>query len=134
MNKYKLTTTKKNGLFQIEALKDFGNASKGDLGGYIEKEANLSQEGNAWVSGDAQVSGDARVYGNAHVYGNAWVYGKLKLEAGYLFGFKWKGETIQEIDAGEGNYLIAKDEVKLGKNEVETKDTIVVGGVTYKRV
>ena len=36
----------------------------GDLGGWIEKEFNLSQVyGNAWVSGDARVYGNARVYG-----------------------------------------------------------------------
>ena len=53
--KYKLT--KKyiihNGvkLFQIQALVSFGAVSAGDLGGYIEKEENLSQYGDAWVYG-----------------------------------------------------------------------------------
>lgn len=42
-------------LFRIKALIDFGEIKRGDLGGYIEKEKNLSQ------------SGDARVYGNAEV-------------------------------------------------------------------
>ena len=46
---------------------------KGELGGWIEKESNLS--GNAWVSGDAKVYGNAKVSGNARVSGNAWVYG-----------------------------------------------------------
>ena len=32
---------------------------KGELGGWIEKESNLS--GNAWVSGNAKVYGDALV-------------------------------------------------------------------------
>ena len=62
-------------LFQIKALVAFGNVSKDELGGWIEKEGNLSQDGNAWVSGDAWVYGDARVYGDAMVYGNAWVSG-----------------------------------------------------------
>ena len=60
-------------LFQIKAEMSFGSIAKGDLGGYIEKEENLSQTGNAWVSGNAWVYGDARVSGNAQVYGNAWV-------------------------------------------------------------
>ena len=46
-------------LFRIKALVAFGNVKKGELGGFIEKEDNLSHSGNAWVSGDAQVSGDA---------------------------------------------------------------------------
>ena len=47
----------------------------GDLGGWIEKEENLSHVDNAWVYGDAMVYGDAWVYGDAMVWGNARVYG-----------------------------------------------------------
>lgn len=54
-------------LFQIKCTKAFKNANEGDLGGYVEKEENLSQSGDAWVSGEAWV------YGNARVSGNAWV-------------------------------------------------------------
>lgn len=32
---------------------------EGELGGYVEKEENLSNDGDAWVYGDAMVSGDA---------------------------------------------------------------------------
>lgn len=60
-------------LFQIKCTKSFKYANEGDLGGYVEKEDNLSQSGDAWVSGDAQVSGNARVSGNAQVSGNARV-------------------------------------------------------------
>lgn len=38
---------------------------KGELGGFIEKEDNLSHDDNAWVYGNAQVSGNAWVSGNA---------------------------------------------------------------------
>ena len=34
-------------LFRIKALIEFGNVKAGDLGGYIEKEENLSHMGNA---------------------------------------------------------------------------------------
>ena len=70
-------------LFQIKCTRRIKYAEVGDLGGYIEKEDNLS--GDAWVSGDAQVygdawvSGDARVYGDAQVYGNAQVYGDARV-------------------------------------------------------
>ena len=66
-------------LYRIKALIDFGNVKAGELGGYIEKEDNLSHLSNAWVSGDARVSGDAKVYGNACVSGNAWVYGNAEV-------------------------------------------------------
>jgi len=62
-------------LHRIKANISFGIVTKGDLGGWIEKEDNLYQEGNAWVSGSARVSGNARVYGNAVVSGSARVSG-----------------------------------------------------------
>ena len=84
-------------LFRIKALIEFGNVKAGDLGGYIEKEENLSHMGNAWVSGDAQVSGNARVFGNAWVSGNArvsgdaWIYGDARVSGdkdyAYAHGF-----------------------------------------------
>ena len=66
-------------LFRIKALIEFGNVKAGDLGGYIEKEKNLSHMGNAWVSGNAQVFGNARVFGNAWVSGDAQVFGNARV-------------------------------------------------------
>ena len=84
MKKFELTTEfitnmfeKK--LFRIKALVEFGNVKAGELGGYVEKEENVSQDGNAWVSGDAEVSGNARVYGDARVSGNAEVSGDAEV-------------------------------------------------------
>ena len=62
--KYKLlkndTKTSWNGktLFRIKALKDFSIFHKGEKGGYIENEANLSHDDKSWVFGNAQVFGD----------------------------------------------------------------------------
>ena len=94
--KYKLTyeTIEVEGkaLYRIEALKDFCEIKKGDKGGFIESEDNLSHEGNAWVyddacvydnalvtddacvCGTARVTDDACVCGTARVYDNDWVY------------------------------------------------------------
>ena len=76
--KYKLTeeTINVDGrtLYRIEALKDFDVVEKGDKGGFIENESNLSQSGDCWVYGNAKVSDNAMVCGNAKVYDNARVY------------------------------------------------------------
>lgn len=67
-------------LFRIKALISFGNVKKGELGGYVEKEENLSHYGDAWVSG------------NAVVYGNAWVSGDAvvsKLNDYIVFKNNW---------------------------------------------
>ena len=53
--------------------------SDGKLGGWIEKEENLSQEGNCWVDDEAMVYGEARVYGNAQVYDKAGVHDNVKV-------------------------------------------------------
>ena len=88
--KYELSniTIESNGvtLYRIKALKDFSDVKAGDLGGWVEKEDNLSQSGDAWIGGDAKVYGNAVVCDNAKVFGkakvhdnafvcdNAWVY------------------------------------------------------------
>ena len=61
-------------LHRIRAVAEFGLVKIGDLGGWIEKEENLSHEGKAWVCGDAKVWGDAEVWGNAKVWGDAEVF------------------------------------------------------------
>ena len=66
-------------VYRIRALKDFGNVKKGDLGGYIESEDNLSHEGTAWIYDDAEVYGDARVYEDAKVLGKAEIDGNAKI-------------------------------------------------------
>ena len=72
--KYELTDETKEvfgkTLHRIRALKAFGDVEAGELGGWIEREENLSQEGLCWVSGNGQVFGDARVSGDATVYGD----------------------------------------------------------------
>ena len=72
-------------LHRIKAIISFGSVSAGDIGGWIEKEENLTQYGDAWVSGNAnvygnaRVSGDAMVSGNANVSGDAWVSGNANV-------------------------------------------------------
>ena len=66
-------------LFRIQALNSFGDVQEGDLGGYIEKEKNLSHDGNAWVYNNAQVFDEARVYGNAKIFGNVKIFGNAKV-------------------------------------------------------
>ena len=86
--------------------------AKGELGGWIEKESNLS--GNAIVYGDAVVYGDARVKSSKDycVYKNTWS------------SFRWftytKSNKMWSVGCfyGTGSELIAKaykDSEKSGK-------------------
>ena len=66
-------------LYRIQALKDFSNVQKGDIGGYVESYDNLSQEGNCWIFENAKVYGNASVYEDAQIYENAQIYGNAKV-------------------------------------------------------
>lgn len=122
-------------LHQIRALVNISlRTSAGDVGGYIESEANLPQDGTGWVTDTAKVfdnavvlsgtvAGDAKVYGNAvmrgkyigdkaHVFGNAkitansQVYGRAK-----VYGDVYTLGTAQVFDRAE-----VSGNAKVGKN------------------
>lgn len=96
-------------LFRIKALISFGNVEKGDLGGYVKKEDNLSHSGNAWV------------YGNAEVYGNAdYIVFKNHWSSGRFFTYT-KSNKMWKVGCfyGTGQELIEKayrDGETSGKN------------------
>ena len=72
--KYRLGEVDKNGLRRIYAMRTFADVSEGAQGGFVQSEANLSQEGNARVYDDAWIYDNAWVYDNARVYDDARVY------------------------------------------------------------
>ena len=71
--KYEFTGETKEGPNRIE-LHRIRRLSDGRIGGWIEKEENLSHNGECWIENSAQVYGNARVYDNAQVYYDARVY------------------------------------------------------------
>lgn len=78
-------------LRRIRALVDIKHiVKKGELGGWIEDEENLSHEGNCWVNDGCYVCGGARVYENAHIAGGgkvlygSKVYGSAVVSGGSL--------------------------------------------------
>ena len=84
-------------LYQIQALKSFGDVKAGDFGGWVESYDNLSQFDNCWIYNNAKVFGNAKVsddavvkenaivsenaliYDFAQVYGSATVYGNARI-------------------------------------------------------
>jgi len=80
-----------SGLYRVRALKDFGNVKKGERGGQVAGEHNLSQEGDCWIGEDVVVKDNARVEDNAtisgfvsvrntaKVKGNVNVFGKVSI-------------------------------------------------------
>jgi len=68
--KYELTGNDCEDCYRIRALKSFQLITgkvirKGDLGGLVDGEHNLSQEGNCWIGYNARAFGRSRVMDNA---------------------------------------------------------------------
>ena len=135
-------------LYRIRALKDFScptkedslfdnYINKGDLGGYIEKEENLSHEGGCWVYHNARVYGDAKVLENAHVYnlanvfGNAVVKGYSRLMgSAYVYGnavISGQSELDGRVSVGDNSKISGN--VSINNNCQIRGDSILDGDV-----
>ena len=119
MKKYELTQNSieidNRTLYQIKALKDFSLIKKGDLGGYIEYEKNLSHDGNCWISGNAHVYENALVSGNTWVYGNARVFRNAR-----VFDDAWIYDNAHVFGNAKvsGYVLVSENASVYGKAEV----------------
>ena len=116
-------------LYRIRALKDFGDVKAGDLGGYIEKEENLSQEGNCWVSDEARVYDNAKVSGNARVYNDAKVFGNAQIydNAGVFDDAEVYGNAKVY-----GKTEVSESAEVFGETEIFGKAQIYNGAKVYK--
>ena len=113
-------------LHRIVATRDSLHAKAGQLGGFVEREANLG--GEAWVDGYAEVWGEALVfchayvgglacvYGKARVYGNARVYGKAQIYGHACVGVD--ARVYDNANVHEKAYVGGQAEVH-GQAEVE---------------
>lgn len=107
-------------LFRIEATVDSKYASKGDLGGWIEKEANLDTDGDAWVYGDARVYGDAQVKKKRHCI----IINNLKFNITITLGHIAIGCEMHTITHWKKN--IKKIGMKHGYTSKEIEGTILM--------
>lgn len=126
MNKYSFTGTYilLNGatLYQICALRDFGDVKKGDLGGFLQSGENLSQTGRCWVDQNAKVYQFARVLENARITGRAKVYGSSRVlgnavvsDEAHVFGravVSAKAEVVDQAQVFGEVHLIGSVKVR----------------------
>jgi hypothetical protein len=143
--KYELTDEsieyRRHKLYRIKALRDFFNVKKGDLGGFIEGELNLSHDRDCWLYGNAKAFENARVYGNARVcgnavvcgdarvFGNARIYGKSRISGNCILKFNdWtylddltldRGIWIDSCIADNNEYIISNTLEQLYVGNVE---------------
>ena len=120
-------------LFRIRALKSFGDVKEGDLGGYVEKEENLSQNGDCWIYEKANVLKKAIIWGGTFMGGtfmgvkcymmfkNWWSSGRIIIWARSIN--KWSAGCF----FGTGEELVAKayaDSEKKGREYKRVVDYV----------
>ncbi|AJD93205.1 hypothetical protein JMA_38870 (plasmid) [Jeotgalibacillus malaysiensis] len=93
--RYETIRQYKEKYLQIKALVDMPEhcVSKGDLGGYIEKEENLPQEGTGWISEDSVVAQNAVVWGGL-ISGGSVIIEDALIQDGMISGCKIKGKSV----------------------------------------
>lgn len=113
-------------LHRIRAIAEFGLVKIGDLGGWIEKEENLSHEGKAWVYGNAKVWGDAKVCGDANIFSasHVLVIGAIGSRDDFTTFFR---DSDNEITVKCGCFLGKIDEFlkKVAKTHKDSKYAFV---------
>lgn len=108
---------------QIEALKDFADVEKGEIGGYIEMEYNLSQVDDCWVYDDAVVMSSARVRENAEIREDAIVKGMATID----------GVAVVRHDAVVSGQSHVGGKTFVGGKSMVTDTAIVLGNASLQR-
>lgn len=125
--KYKLTKETKvvDGVtvYRIQATTDFFAIKKGDLGGFVEKEANLSQVCSAWVYDDAVVYGNASVFEFAKVLDNSTVHGDAKVYGHAIV----KGNARVSESASVADHATVKEDAFIHGNAIVVGHADVTG-------
>lgn len=142
MKKYEFTGETKQ--YFNKTLKRIRRISDGLLGGWIEKEENLSQSGNCFIYNNAKVYDNARICGDASIYGNAKVYANSKIhDNAIVCGNAVIHGNAKIYDNAKiyGNVEVCNNTIVLGNTKLydDTKvigDTIIIEEIKihYKQV
>lgn len=142
--KYTLIKSDRPGLFRIVALKDISYfVRKGDIGGYVESEKNLSQEGTCWIFDNAVVCNSAVVKEHARIRDNAYIYSNAVIQ-----GATYVGDNAHIGDAAIvggkptywnadirgnahicGNVIVDTGDVRIADNAHITGSVLIKGNV-----
>lgn len=99
-------------VYRIRALKDFAHVKAGDLGGWIQSEANLTQSGLCWVGGEAIARDFAQVSGDAVLMGRSVAMKECEISG----------------DSVVAGFAVITDSVKISNNAYVCDNAQVSGG------
>ena len=116
-------------LHRIRALRDFGNVKKGDIGGFVESESNLSHEGTCWIYDNTKVYDKARVSDNATIHGDTIIKDRaLVCDNASIYGNAIiRDNTIVKCNSEIcGNAVLKDNQVLMGKLISKVEDFIEI--------
>ena len=121
--KYELIPSNREGFYRVKALRDFNDVKKGDIGGYVEGEKNLSQLGDCWIYDNAVVRDNAVVIGKAIVCDNARIRGNaiVRDNARVLVNARVFGNAIIRDNA------VVRGDARIFDNVI-VRDNVIIGG------
>lgn len=135
-------------LYRIEALKNINRiVSKGDIGGYIENQSNLSTSNDCWIFDNAKVFNNAMILNNAKIFNNAIVKNHAAVAGNsrvtddalinghvHLYNYAYIGDHAQALDlcyvsdhASVLGHAIIKDSVDI-RDMANIGDNVTVSG------
>ena len=121
-------------LYRIRALRDIGYIKKGNTGGFIESEDNLSHEGSCWVSSDAvvmdnaSVRDDAKVIGRSVIKENAEIFGRALVSN--ETEVKGSAKIYENAKVSLEGYQSVGDNVRIFGDASIYREIILKGSVT----
>lgn len=127
-------------VYRIEALRDTLYCKKGEKGGWLASENNLSQNGGCWVGNEAcvydfaRVSGDAYISGAARIAGSSRVYAKGQVSGdAHIFGNAVVCEMAQVYDcASVGGHASVGGTAQIFGQACIEDSAQVYGGMVYE--
>ena len=139
--KYELIPLKEfnNKRYRIRALVDGHTYKKGDFGGIVSSEYNLSQKGKCWITKNVFVGESARVYGNAFVNGFVHIFGKARIFGNANVGgcvniydnVKIYGKTLIYCDGSINDNVNIYDEAKIMNNYINLHGDLKIHGKVF---
>ena len=117
-------------LHRIRALRDFGDIRKGDIGGFVENENNLSHKGNCWIYDDAKAMDNSIMYDNSRIcdkselhddsemYNYTRMYDYSELHNNSIMN---DNSEMHDISKMYGNSIMYDDSEMYGDSELNNK-------------
>lgn len=87
-------------LYDIRALKSFDDVKKGDIGGVIESEDNLSHDGNCWIYkgsiayDNVFIGGNAKIREGVYLHDSVCIIGDAEIEPYYFSALRLDGNMV----------------------------------------